>query len=246
MPPSALKREFSGMEEMSEGARAISNASLRFLGAMDPPIAPDAFEALKALVTTRACSMNVIRCLGHDGLAEAGVTSSIDRALILATVGDDVPQLKRVVKNTGKKTREFEVQRVSFFQLKAIDPVSQSFHAHVYFEFVVRGAADDPDLMEKGDDFSFPYPPLAWFWNKYSPPWSSNRPSAACGYRLTAPLRKRCGQAGRFFQLDFARDPRAEDHPSTQGRREAEPGHALHRAGGRHVLGAVRAAQVPD
>ena len=108
--------------------------------------------------------MTVLRCLGHDGLAESGVTNSIDRALILSSTGDDVPPPKRVVTNTGKKTRVFEVNRVSFFQLKAIDPVSQSFHAHVYFEFVVHGAAEDADLMETGDAFSYPYPPLAWFW----------------------------------------------------------------------------------
>ena len=50
---SAMKREFSGLEDMPERARGVSNATLRFLGALDPPISSDAFEALKELVSKR-------------------------------------------------------------------------------------------------------------------------------------------------------------------------------------------------
>ena len=36
----------------------------------------------------------------------------------------------------------FEVKRVVFIQLKEIDPVAQTFGAHVLFDFVIKGGAN--------------------------------------------------------------------------------------------------------
>ena len=152
------------MESLGVKATATVEATLRFLSALDPPLSEDVLDALRKIVSAQGLSMDVLRALGHDGLIDVGVSRCVDRARILASSGLDVP-IKRKVENTGKKLREFEVSRVSFFQLKGIDPVAQCFDAHVYFEFIVRGAAHDLDLMEPGEDFSYPYPPLAWYWN---------------------------------------------------------------------------------
>ena len=54
-------------------------------------------------------------------------------------------------KPSAAPMRTFELRRVSFVQLKAIDVVDQTFSAHVMLECCLRGGALDDDLMKTSD-----------------------------------------------------------------------------------------------
>lgn len=133
-------------------------------------LSKDAKDRLSS-ITRRGLTLPVMRAMGHEGLKELGIASSIDRAMILATEGD-APRPKRSHgdENIPRKTRTFEVRRANIVHVKEIDPIVQKFGATVLFEFIVRGGANDPDFWpdngkDESDDFRFPYPPARWFWH---------------------------------------------------------------------------------
>ena len=133
-------------------------------------LSKDAKDRLSS-ITRRGLTLPVMRAMGHEGLKELGIASSIDRAMIIATEGD-APRPKRSHddENIPRKTRTFEVRRANIVHVKEIDPIVQKFGATVLFEFIVRGGANDPDFWpdngkDESDDFRFPYPPARWFWH---------------------------------------------------------------------------------
>ena len=131
---------------------------------------------LRAQVVEQGLSLPMLRAMGHEGLdKQFGIESLIERVRILASEGngiapkdegDGVPIAKRVVENKGKVKRIFELTRVNFLKISWIDPINQSFSAHVFIECVIRGGALDEHLMQDDDSFQFPYPSAKWFWRQ--------------------------------------------------------------------------------
>jgi hypothetical protein len=143
---------------------------------MEPPLPVETLDNIQAKVLGNPIGVSIafLRALGHDGLkAVFEIDDIVDRARILAVTDDECAatwaksqHIEKKVVNMGPITREFEVRRVGFWQIKSIDQREQTFDAHVYFECAIRGGWNDPHLMCGNDDnfFRFPYPGAHWYW----------------------------------------------------------------------------------
>jgi hypothetical protein len=71
-------------------------------------------------------------------------------------------------KPAGKRAPpEFRLARLIFLQVKEVDPIAQTFGAHILYDFVVKNGSKDPELWDGTDDSDSPgFRSASWYWHK--------------------------------------------------------------------------------
>lgn len=147
-------------EDHEELLQVNIDATLTFLEAT-VKLKPRTMEQLREWTSNGApLKLSLLRDLGADGICELlKIEDKVDILKILATEGEApvVPPEKP----PPAKLITFELQRVSFMQIKSIDPVAQMFGATVYFVFKIPGGATDPDIspwltVDSNEPINFP------------------------------------------------------------------------------------------